>query len=494
MSATEPEAFSPDELDDLLAQLEGGALDELDIALPEPVGPTGVEERAERASPVPGPPVPGPAPAEDTSPVPPRPDPVPRERPTSSAPVAPPPVAPPPVATPPVAPPPVAPSPVAPPFPAAEPDSQPPTAPQPEGPRGAPLGGPPAAVEAPSALPVVDPRPPVVLRPALTTSPALPPAPSGRVPAKALDLDGDGDGDSGPPPADPRSPSLAEPPAPSEGASARTPAALPLDGADAPATPAQPFPPKAEPPTLRPDDAWLREAFIADLLRRLGQLGRLRWKACELPVVDDLLTRLQAARAQLLLRREAVAPAVAPAQRSEVEAGSTPAVYVRYRSPEQLGDPGDFYEPRNALTVARLIQQIVAQEAPVLLDVVARRVTRPFGIKRRTDRVRERIMQSLVLISEDQRPQLRGDVFWAASQDPATYHGFRLPGAERPRNIAEVPLEELSNAAAHIGAQGEAGARLIEEIARVFECHRVGRNVRTRIERAIELARRRSTG
>ena len=82
-----------------------------------------------------------------------------------------------------------------------------------------------------------------------------------------------------------------------------------------------------------------------------------------------------------------------------------------------------------------------------------------------------------------------GDFVWLSEVAPDLTIPFRTPkSGETPRNIEEIPCEEIMAAAIHAGAESSA-----VQIARIFGIRRLASPGKERIDRAIDLLQERRT-
>ncbi|MFG0247914.1 MAG: AAA domain-containing protein, partial [Phycisphaeraceae bacterium JB051] len=118
--------------------------------------------------------------------------------------------------------------------------------------------------------------------------------------------------------------------------------------------------------------------------------------------------------------------------------------YTCFSDEKAIGDADMFY--RNGRQVMDVIEQVLAIEAPMSLRLLAKRVMPKFDLGRQTKRVDDRLATLLYQLQD--HLQVLGNEVWLAEQAPDAYTGFRIPqGQSRPREIDDVPLAELANAA-----------------------------------------------
>ncbi len=224
---------------------------------------------------------------------------------------------------------------------------------------------------------------------------------------------------------------------------------------------------------------------------------------------DALSTRLAALHAG---RRQEEADATSPDAEAEDEDASTaPLVagadpsdasqpplgiavggegYRRATIRPYAGEARAFYDPAKDDLLLRRMQAVIDGEAPVALELVARRLADAWGLKQITSRLLARV-EGLVARVEAQRDDGTDPrVLWRADQDPTTYATFRVPAAgQRPlRRARHVPAQEVANAAAallkeHVGIDRDDLAR---ETARLFGYRRITEKVHEAMRRGVD--------
>jgi hypothetical protein len=151
--------------------------------------------------------------------------------------------------------------------------------------------------------------------------------------------------------------------------------------------------------------------------------------------------------------------------------------------------PDDMFAPRYLTELGKCVEQVLAAEAPIHIELLARRVAAYFGIGKITPRVVEQV-QSAVL-GRGKWGDEKG-VVWRIDQDPTSIPGVRVAGgsAQARRTIAEVPLAELASAARIVveRANGIAPTDLVRDCARVLGFSRVTSEVTDRVQIGIRLA------
>jgi hypothetical protein len=166
--------------------------------------------------------------------------------------------------------------------------------------------------------------------------------------------------------------------------------------------------------------------------------------------------------------------------------------YLAAAIPAGRRAPEDLFAPRHLGEVGKIIEQVLAAEAPIHLDVLARRVGAYFGIGRLTPRVTDQVR---VALAGRGRWGDEDDVVWRLDQDPAGVPGVRVAGqaASARRAIHEVPLAEVAAAARIIveRAVGIVAADLVRDAARLLGFSRTTERVVERVAKGVRLAAQR---
>ncbi|MBA3817334.1 MAG: DUF3320 domain-containing protein, partial [Deltaproteobacteria bacterium] len=159
--------------------------------------------------------------------------------------------------------------------------------------------------------------------------------------------------------------------------------------------------------------------------------------------------------------------------------------------------PDDLFAPRHLPELGKVVEQVLAAEAPMTIDLLARRVGAYFGIGRVTQRVTDQVRAALLgrgRLGDEQ------NVVWRMDQDPAGIPAVRVAGSgpAARRDIGEVPLAELAAAARIVversaGAAGTIGAaELVRDAARLLGFSRITDVVTDRFALGVQLAHQRS--
>ena len=131
----------------------------------------------------------------------------------------------------------------------------------------------------------------------------------------------------------------------------------------------------------------------------------------------------------------------------------------------------EFYSP---LTTPRLIaaaRLIVDTEAPVSFDLLTQRLLGACGLKRCTDKARQRVAYICNSAAFDYTEHDGNTFYWSPAITPDNYSGFRVPGClEDRRDVADITVQEAANAVAYIVTTqiGLPAADAAKETARLF--------------------------
>jgi very-short-patch-repair endonuclease len=154
----------------------------------------------------------------------------------------------------------------------------------------------------------------------------------------------------------------------------------------------------------------------------------------------------------------------------------------------------DFYSRKADKAMRRLIEQIVCDEGPISLNMVARRIAEWWGLGRTTKKAQRRIAN--LLSRANVKTVEHGDAvfLWPKNVDPNTYIAFRVPApGEAPRDPQDLPPEEIAAALLHImrSQVGLPRDDLVREGARLLGFQRTGTIVERCIVAGLELLEKR---
>ena len=166
--------------------------------------------------------------------------------------------------------------------------------------------------------------------------------------------------------------------------------------------------------------------------------------------------------------------------------------YLAAAIPAGRRAPDDLFAARHRGELDKIIDQVLVAEAPMHVDVLARRVGAYFGIGRLTQRVTDQVRS---VLAERGRWGDEDNVVWRRDQDPSAIPPVRVAGqgASARREIEEVPLCEVAAAARIVveRAVGIPANDLVRDAARLLGFARVTERVIERVASGVRLAARR---
>jgi hypothetical protein len=163
--------------------------------------------------------------------------------------------------------------------------------------------------------------------------------------------------------------------------------------------------------------------------------------------------------------------------------------YLAAAIPAGRRAPDDLFAPRHLPELGKIIEQVLAAEAPMHVALLARRVGAYFGIGRVTQRVTDQVRTAL---AGRGRYGDEADVVWRLDQDPSGVPAVRVAGqgASARREIDEVPLSEVAAAARIVveRAVGIPANDLVRDAARLLGFARITERVIERVASGVRLA------
>ncbi|HEY1813199.1 MAG TPA: DUF3320 domain-containing protein [Kofleriaceae bacterium] len=163
--------------------------------------------------------------------------------------------------------------------------------------------------------------------------------------------------------------------------------------------------------------------------------------------------------------------------------------YVAAAIPPGRRIPDDMFGGRHVGELGAVIAQVLAVEAPIHLELLARRVGAYFGVGRVTPEIVAQVRTAL-----DGRGRFgdEADVVWRVDQDPAGVPAVRVAGASAVacRDIAQIPLFEIAAAARIVveRAVGLTAPELARDTSRLLGFARVTPRITERVDHGIRLA------
>jgi very-short-patch-repair endonuclease len=155
--------------------------------------------------------------------------------------------------------------------------------------------------------------------------------------------------------------------------------------------------------------------------------------------------------------------------------------------------PDDLFAPRYLPELGKVVEQVLAAEAPMTIDLLARRVGSYFGIGRVSPRVTDQVR---IALTGRGRWGEEDNVVWRMDQDPAGVPPVRVAGTgpAARREIDEVPLSELAAAARIVveRAPNIQPSDLVRDAARLLGFARITSQVTDRIVLGVQLALQRT--
>ncbi|MDB4956389.1 MAG: helicase, partial [Myxococcales bacterium] len=179
--------------------------------------------------------------------------------------------------------------------------------------------------------------------------------------------------------------------------------------------------------------------------------------------------------------------------RVRIKRGSIPiGPYTAALIPAGRRAPDDMFAARHLAELGKIVESVLAAEAPMHIDLLARRVGAYFGVGRVTERVLE---QMLVVLEGRGKLGDEPGVVWRIDQDPASVPAVRVAGsgAEARRDIAEVPLAEVASAVRIVVERTHdvSATELVRDSARLLGFARLTDKVSDRVAEGVRLAAQR---
>jgi len=165
---------------------------------------------------------------------------------------------------------------------------------------------------------------------------------------------------------------------------------------------------------------------------------------------------------------------------------TTPYQVSRLRARGSV-DP-NFYLPEHRPEQVRLVEEIVALEGPVHVELVGRRLAEAWGLQRVGSRMQAAIEEAIGLGVRRGKVKRVGDFLWPSNPEFRLAVRIPVPGNEKTmRRVEHVSPTEIAQAMRHIvqAGVGVSADALIVEVARVFGFERTGYRIRRQLEQIL---------
>ncbi len=163
--------------------------------------------------------------------------------------------------------------------------------------------------------------------------------------------------------------------------------------------------------------------------------------------------------------------------------------YVAASIPAGRRAPDDMFAARHLAELGKIVEQVLAAEAPIHVELLARRVAAYFGVGRISQEVVDHVRGALA--GRGRFGDERG-IVWRLDQDPSCVPAVRVAGtnAAARRDISEVPLAEVAAAARIVVERTHdvASADLVRDCARLLGFARITDKVIERVALGVQLA------
>jgi hypothetical protein len=159
-----------------------------------------------------------------------------------------------------------------------------------------------------------------------------------------------------------------------------------------------------------------------------------------------------------------------------------------YVSPRDIGTKDDLESLTGAARAmaVQAIHEVIAVEAPIAVDRLARLVARRYGLAR----VRQaRVDQLTALVPSSLRLKGPfGEFVWSADVQPGTWQAFRRTPSGSDRDLDDIAPEEIRNAMVYFARKGMSISEegVLEELAATFDIQRLSGPMRDRLLQILE--------
>ena len=154
-----------------------------------------------------------------------------------------------------------------------------------------------------------------------------------------------------------------------------------------------------------------------------------------------------------------------------------------------------FYESSYRPTLRRMAALVIEQEGPIFEDSLVSRIAVAHGFGRAAGRIRAAIIDTVERrfkrsIERDGDEERK--IYWPENADHKALPAFRA-ASRAVRDHADIPLVELASLAARFLDEEASEEEAIRRMAELFALGRLRASTRSRFERALALARERTT-
>lgn len=165
------------------------------------------------------------------------------------------------------------------------------------------------------------------------------------------------------------------------------------------------------------------------------------------------------------------------------------APYAVAYVPAGRRSPNDLFSAKHVAELHKLIEQVLAAEAPMHISLLTRRVAAYFGVAKPTSEIAARIAE---VGSDVFAACWEPNVVWRRDQKSHDLPSVRVAASnpQTKRDVAQVPLMEIAAAIRVVveRAPGLTSADLVRESAKLLGFARFTADVKARIERGLEVA------
>ena len=151
----------------------------------------------------------------------------------------------------------------------------------------------------------------------------------------------------------------------------------------------------------------------------------------------------------------------------------------------------DFLQFSNAQKIKDQIGQVLETEAPIVRNLLAKRVLTAWGISKLGTRINAHFERILAECEIKQTGENGDIVFWNSTLDPTIYQGYRVATINgQKRNAEDIPAEEIANGIKEILSNQISLPKedLIREASKLLGFARTGVQVELAMKKGIEMA------